>query len=348
MPTFSASDLQMIAERILSAIGATDAEAPVVAGHLVTANLTGHDSHGVIRIPQYYAHAKEGRLALRQPVEVERESPTTAVVNGHRTWGQVVATRAACLAIEKAKAHGLAAVAVRNAYHVGRVGAYAHHIASNQLIAKIWCNAHGVARMAPWGGIHPRLGTNPIAIAMPTDAEPILVDITTSVVAEGKVRLAKNQSKPIPDTWVLDCNGAPTTDPAALYNGGSLLPFGGPVGHKGYALAMAVDVLGGVISRDGCGAMAGVPIGNGMLFEALDPTAFLSWDEYLERMHAFLDYVRSARPRPGIAEILLPGEPESRTAQARMREGIAIDSETWRQLGAVASALNVSMETKAS
>jgi uncharacterized oxidoreductase len=344
LPLFAADELLRVANRLLRAIGATEAEARIVADHLVDANLAGHDSHGVVRIPQYHSHAVDGKLALNQTVDIERDAAATAVVNGNWTWGPVVAIRAAELAIAKARRCGLAAVGVRQCYHVGRVGAYAQRVAERGLIAKIWCNAHGVARVAPWGGIDPRFGTNPVAVGLPTSDRPIVVDITTSVVAEGKIRLAHNQGKRIPDTWVLDANGNPTTNPGDLYAGGSLLPFGGPVGHKGYGLSIAVDVFGGILTRDGCGTMPGARPGNGLLFEVLDPQCFLPGEEYFDRIEQFIRYIRSARTRPGVAEILLPGEPEYRTAAERRATGIPVDDETWRQVRSVAESLGIDIE----
>lgn len=343
MPKFDVSHLERIACRLLEGIGATEPEARIVADHLVTANLAGHDSHGMIRIPQYHAHAKDGRLRLGQAVQVVKETPTTAVIDGHYTWGQVVATRAVDVAIEKARQHALAAVAVRKCYHVGRVGVYPLRAAHAGFIAKVWCNGHGVPRVAPWGGTEPRFGTNPIAIAVPTAGQPILVDITTSVVAEGKVRLAKNKGVRVPDGWLLDKEGSPTTNPQDLYDGGTLLPLGGSVGHKGFALSLVDDILGGALTGDGCGGMPGVPIGNGLLIEVTNPEAFLDRREYLDRVEAFLAYVRSSKPRPGVGEILMPGEPELRTEAARRAEGVFLDDETWRQIGEVAAEVGVTL-----
>lgn len=343
VPTFGADELLQLASRLLEGVGASAEEAHIVADHLVNAQLAGHDSHGLIRIPQYHLHAKEGKLKLNQVVEIERQTSTTAMINGNNTWGQVVATRATELAIEKAKAHSLGAVGVRNCYHIGRVGVYPLLAASQGFICKVWCNGHGVVRVAPWGGTEPRFGTNPIAIAIPTGGDPIVVDITTSVVAEGKVRVAKNKGVQVPDGWILDRDGNPTNNPGDLYNGGSLLPMGGSVGHKGYGLAMIVDILGGALTGDGCGAMPGVPVGNGLLIEVIDPAAFCTRQEFEHNVQAFIDYVRSSKTKQGVSEILLPGEPEMRTTRQRQQEGITIDDNTWQQLQAVADEVNVKL-----
>lgn len=337
MPVFHAAQLENPIEGLLTAIGARPRDAKIVADHLLSCHLAGHDSHGLIRIPQYFAHAKEGRLCLDSAPTILQETPATAVMDGGWTWGQVTASDATHLAIQKATQVGVAAVTVRQCYHIGRVGVYALEAAKRGLVGKVWCNGHGVARVAPWGGCEPRLATNPIAIAIPTQEQPILVDITTSVVAEGKVRVAKNKGVSVPDGWLLDKDGNPTNNPADLYVGGSLLPFGGPVAHKGYGLSVVVDALGGVLSAAGCGMMPGVPIGNGLLIEILDPKAFGDPDDFYQRMQAYVDYLKSARPRVGVDEILLPGEPELRTEARRRVEGFEIDEETWRQINGVAA-----------
>jgi uncharacterized oxidoreductase len=187
------------------------------------------------------------------------------------------------------------------------------------------------------------MGTNPIAIAIPAGRQPILVDITTSVVAEGKVRVAKNKGTPVPDGWLLDKHGNPTTNPNDLYDGGTLLPLGGPVGHKGAALSLVVDLLGGALTGDGCGAMPGTPIGNGLLIEVLDPAAFMPAEEFRQRVDGFLDYVASSKPKPGVDRIRFPGEPERAIEAERRRSGITLDDETWRQVQAVADRLDVAL-----
>jgi uncharacterized oxidoreductase len=344
MPNFTAAQLTEIAERILCRIPHTRGEdARVVAEHLTSAHLAGHDSHGIIRIPQYHQHAREGRLNAAATVEIERETPGTALLNGNWTWGQVTAKQAMDIAIEKARHHHIAAVGARQCYHVGRVGSFALLAAGRGFIARIWCNGHGIVRVAPWGGAEARLATNPVAIAVPTGGRPILVDITTSVVAEGKIRVAKNKGEKVPDGWLLDKDGAPTNDPAALYDGGTLLPFGGPVGYKGFGLGMVVDLLGGALTGAGCGVMSKEKIGNGLLVEVVDPAAFVERDVFLRRVDDYVAYLRSAKAAPGVKEILMPGEPEFRMEDQRRRDGISVDDETWRQVCETAAALGATL-----
>ncbi len=340
MPKYTHEQLFTFSERIIASLGSSREAAAVVAEHLASANLAGHDSHGVLRLPQYRNHVREGKIDPAAEPEVVRETSTTALMNGSSAWGQVVAKRAMDIALEKASQHALSAVSIRNCYHIGRVGVYPLQAAREGYIAQVYCNGHGVARIAPWGSTEAKLATNPVAIAVPTRDAPILVDITTSVVAEGKVRVAKNAGKAIPEGWILDKDGQPTTDPEDLYAGGTILPFGGPQGHKGYGMSVVVDLLGGVLSDAGCGFMT-EKFGNGVFMQVVDPRAFEDEDTFLDRVDAYAKYLKSAAPRPGVEEVLLPGEPELRTEAKRRRDGIEIDEGTLKQLGELADELGV-------
>lgn len=327
-------------QRIFTALGTPAEGAMEVAEHLTGANLAGHDSHGAIRVKQYVDHAASGRVRPAARPIVVRERPATALVDGNHAWGQVTAGHAVDLAIAKARAQGAAAVCVRNCYHVGRVGVYPLRAALEGLVCVIFANGHGVARVAPWGGTQARLATNPIAAAAPSRGHPILLDITTSVVAEGKVRLAKNEGRAIPEGWVLDRDGRPATDPSALYDGGTLLPLGGREGHKGYGLSVFCDLLGGVLTGAGAGVMT-ESVGNGLFIQVADPRAFGDIDEFLARTEAFTAYLKSSAAKAGVDEILLPGEPEMLAAARRRREGLVIDDATWAEVAAAARRLGV-------
>ena len=329
----------MVAD-IIEALGAPEGSALLVADHLVGAHLAGHDSHGLIRLKQYRDHVHQGKIRPGAEPVLVRETPATAVLDGNLAWGQVVAKKAVEIALEKARKQALAAICVRKCYHIGRVGAYPLQAARQGFIAQLFCNGHGVARVAPWGGKDPRLATNPIAMAVPTRSDPILLDITTSVVAEGKVRLAKNKGEPVPEGWLLDRGGAPSTDPEELYQGGSLLPLGGREGHKGYALSVMVDLLGGVLSGSGCGAMTR-EVGNGLFLQVTDPGAFDERGDFFRRVEDFVTYLKSSARKAGVEDILLPGEPELRTEARRGKEGIEIDAATWAQVEAMAKDLDV-------
>ena len=342
MNNHPAEVLLELSAALIEAMGSPGEDALIVGRHLVEAQLAGHDSHGLIRLPQYHAHVLEGKVKPGARVEIIRETPTTALLDGHYTWGQVTAMQAIKLGISKAEENGIAALSLRNCYHVGRVGVYPLAAAERGFIAQVHCNGHGVCRVAPWGGTEPRLATNPIAIAIPTRAEPLLVDITTSVVAEGKVRVSRNAGRKIPEGWVLDSDGRPTTNPADLYEGGSLLPLGGREGHKGYGLSIVVDLLGGALSGAGCGTMT-EKVGNGLFIQLTDPSCFCEREEFLDQVDRFTEYLKSSPLKEGVDDILLPGEPEQRTAARRRKQGIDIDDGTWGQLIELAGTLGVEM-----
>ena len=342
MNNHPAEVLLELSAALIEAMGSPGEDALIVGRHLVEAQLAGHDSHGLIRLPQYHAHVLEGKVKPGARVEIIRETPTTALLDGHYTWGQVTAMQAIKLGISKAEENGIAALSLRNCYHVGRVGVYPLAAAERGFIAQVHCNGHGVCRVAPWGGTEPRLATNPIAIAIPTRAEPLLVDITTSVVAEGKVRVSRNAGRKIPEGWVLDSDGRPTTNPADLYEGGTLLPLGGREGHKGYGLSIVVDLLGGALSGAGCGTMT-EKVGTGLFIQLTDPRCFCEREEFLDQVDRFTEYLKSSPLKEGVDDILLPGEPEQRTAARRRKQGIDIDDGTWGQLIELAGTLGVEM-----
>jgi uncharacterized oxidoreductase len=205
-------------------------------------------------------------------------------------------------------------------------------------------NNHGRGNLvAPFGGSDGRLSTNPISWACPGPDRPILVDITTSVAAEGKVRVYKNAGKRLPEGWIIDNQGRPSTDPNDLYTNprGAILPFGGPVGHKGFALGVMVDILSGALSGAGCSFSSTCRLGNAMFFNIVDIEKFVTRAEFDEQVGILSRYLKGSPPAPGFTEILLPGEPEFRTEVRRRAEGIPIDDETWRQFVDVARSLSV-------
>jgi hydroxycarboxylate dehydrogenase B len=332
VPIIAREQLETTATRIFAGLGAAPDDARWIATLLVRANLRGHDSHGVIRIPQYAAAVRKGEVDPAAPIAVVAETAVTAVVDGCRGFGQVVARRGTEIAIAKARASGLAAVALRNTSHVGRLADYAEMAARAGLLALLWVNAvHGL-NVAPWGGASRRLGTNPHAVGVPgPDGPAMLLDFATSVVAEGKLRVKRNRKQPAPPGWFLDAAGAPATDPERFYGDppGALLPAGD---HKGYGLALAVEILGGILSGSGAAGPGAGLFQNGTLLVCLDVERFLPRAEFNRQVAALFDWVKSAPLAPGVAQILVPGEPEARLEAELGRAGIALDEETWRQI----------------
>lgn len=343
MPTFRPEYLHEVTRGIFQAAGVPADESTIIADRLVSANLVGHDSHGVIRIPQYIPILKKGEIKPGQPITILSETSTTAVIDGNWGFGQVVATRATRLALEKARQHGVSAVCVRQQYHVGRLGDYPELAAREGFISMATVNASGAARrVAPFGGKVGRLSTNPMAWAIPRPGhEPIVHDFTTSVVAEGKLRVASNRKKPVPDGWIVDHEGRPTNDPASFYGPppGALLPLGGVVAHKGFGLSLVVEVLSGAISGAGVSREGVTRAGNGMYIQCVNVEALIPLEEYSQHVETLIAHVKNTPTLPGFDEILIPGEPESREREKRRKEGVYVEDETWMQIRNAAEAV---------
>ena len=346
MPIFSAEQLSETAIAVLVAVGSRRQEAETVARLLVEANEVGHDSHGVIRLPQYVTSIKNGDVQVGAEIQVVQETAVAIVLDGHWGFGQVIAERAAKMGVEKAKTTGLAAVTIRNANHIGRLGSYVEQVARQGLIGLLFANAHGAApSVVPWGGRHGRLATNPLAAGIPgISGNPIVLDMTTSIVAEGKVRVKRNRGEPTPEGWILTPEGEPTTDPNRFYGPprGSILPFGGAAGYKGYGLSVAVELLAGALSGAGCTGSSS-QVGNAVLMLILDVAAFVPADDFHREVEEFVGWVKSSPLAAGFEEILLPGEIESRERDRRSRDGIFVDEETWRQIVSCGSELGVDL-----
>ena len=338
MPRVQAETLRRIGHQLFEAAGCDPSDARVVTHHLVESNLFGHDSHGVIRYPEYMDAIRTGRFQAKAQPGVVRDHPSCAVVDAAGALGQVGAAFATRLAIAKASRHGVAAVSLRNTSHVGRVGAYPLMVGRAGMIGQAFVNGGRFGnQIAPFGGIDARLTTDPLAFSAPRrDAEPIFLDMTTSVAAEGKVRVASYAGKQVPEGWLIDHEGRPTTDPDSFgaQPGGAILPLGGIASHKGYGMSLMVELLAGALSGQGCCAGESEMVSNGMLLVVHRIDHFIDPEVYYEEVEALIRYVRSSPPAPGFNEILLPGEPELRTARQREAEGIDLDDKTWSLIGA--------------
>jgi uncharacterized oxidoreductase len=340
----AANDVIRIGSALFAATGAPADQARLVAEELATSSLMGHDSHGVIRIPEYVELVERGTIIPGAAPRIERTSGGTALVDCAWNFGAVGAHFAMDVAIELARGNQISCVVTRRCNHVGRVGAYVQKAAGRDMVAIAACNSplHGHF-VPPWGGIEGRLGTNPIAYAAPTGGEPILADLSTSVAPEGKIRVYKNQGKAVPDGWIVDAQGHPSTDPTAFYGPprGALLPLGGPAGHKGYALGLLAEIL--------CGPLAGLAtadsaaFGNGLCFLVFDPQAFGPIQQFKSLVDATVLYMKSSGRSGGDREVLVPGELEFRTRQQRLREGIPVDDPTWEAIQQCARRLDVDL-----
>lgn len=346
MPTISAAELTDFSTRLLAAGGLADDEARLVAESLVGANLRGHDSHGVMRIPYYLDLAAQGGVKPGAELTVTKETDVLVVADGNWGFGQTQAARLMTMLIAKAQRSGVAVGCMIHSSHIGRLGEYCEMAAAQGLVSMVMVNTHGHARrVAPPGGKAPRLGTNPLAIGAPHDGQPIVLDIGTSATAEGKVRVKKIAGMPCPEGWILDCEGRPTTDPEQLYCNppGSILPMGGPQGgYKGFGLALMVEIF--------CGALTGgltireVPItqnGNCVFMQVLNPGQLGGAEHFASEVSQLVEFIRCCPRIEGVDEILLPGDPERRMLAKRSAEGIPLDEGNFKQLAALAERLGV-------
>lgn len=345
MPAIPHPGLRAFAASLLSAAGARGADARLVADHLVDANLAGHDSHGVSRVPQYIAAIQSGQIDVAASPRVVAEFPAGAVIDGQLGFGQVVTHHAQLRAIEQARRCGVSAVSVRNCYHTGRVGSYTEQAAAEGMIGIAMVNAGGGGQtVAPFGGLARRLATNPISIAAPSGGEfPLLLDIATSVAPEGKLRAHAQQRKRVPSGWIIDARGRSTNEPNDFYDtpGGALLPLGGAAGYKGFGLAVMIDVLAGALSGAGCCRDEVVNARDGVLLIVLDVARFGPLDAFCGQVRELIAHLKSSPLAPGFDEIFAPGEPEFRQRRRRERDGIELDESTWDQLADLADEFGV-------
>jgi hydroxycarboxylate dehydrogenase B len=342
MPTIDPETLERITRELFAARGVPGGDAAWIATLLVRANLRGHDSHGVIRVPQYVRSLEIGETNPRPSIRIESESAVVARLDGDLGFGQVVGRRGMILAIDKARGQGLAAVTLRRTNHVGRLADYGEMAAEAGFLALVWANVPTALNVAPWGGAARRLGTNPHAVAVPGPGGTVAMslDFATSVIPEGKLRVKFNRGESCPPGIMLDGQGRPSTDPRAYYTEppGCLLPA---AEHKGYGLALAVEILGGILSGTGPARAEQGPVHNGTLMVCLDPARFLPAETFHDEVAALFGFVRSAPLAAGAKEICVPGEPEERCARERRAAGIPVDDETWRQIRACATAAGV-------
>jgi uncharacterized oxidoreductase len=338
------SCLRPFIRAIFEAAGSSPEEAGTVADHLVEANLKGHDSHGVIRAAKYADWVAAGELVPNGHAKIVTDRPAMLVVDGGFGYGQVIGKEAMQLGAERAQRNGLCSIGIRNSGHLGRIGAWAEQLAQAGLASVHFVNTSGYGILvAPYGGSDRRLSANPIAAGVPVaGGAPIILDIATSVVAEGKIQIARNRGEQLKPGMVIDGAGRPTTDPATFYGNppGAIFPFGG---HKGSGLSFFCEIFAGSLTGGGSSHPknpSAIKLVNNMLSIAFDPAAFPS-AAFAADVTRLVDWVKSSSPIEQGGAVLLPGEVEEVTAADRLRGGIPLDDETMRQLRACAERLHV-------
>lgn len=339
MLTLGAPQLVTLVEAIMRAAACDAGEAHAVATRLVDANCVGHDSHGVIRVGKYLEWMRLGWLRANQEPTIIVDTPTLAIVDGNRGFGQKVGAFATRLGIDKAAGTGIAFVGLRNCGHLGRVGDWAEMAAAEGQVSLHFLNTSGAQRVAPYGGSDRRLSTNPISIGVPVeDGDPVILDVTTSTVAEGKLMVASNKGEQVPHGWIIDRAGRPTTDPKAFYDGGALLTIGG---HKGSGLSIVVDLLAGAVSTGRSSDPEDTVLRNNMLSIYIAPAVYAPDGSVAREARRFVEWVKASPPIATGSEVLAPGDVERRTRAERLARGVPLDDKTWQDLIEAASSVGI-------
>lgn len=344
MPTIQHTTLRPFGYAIFEAAGVPADQARVVTDHLVESNLMGHDSHGVLHLAGYVRGLLSGGIKPVGGQQVIRETPVSLVIDANKSFGIALAYQAMQMAVDRAKQHTLGAVAVHRSSHIGRLGAFPPLAAAQDCIGILMLNGGG-RFAAPFGGTGRRLPPNPIAISVPTLNGPaMMLDITTSMVAGGKVLVQESRNQPVPEGWLVDIDGNPVTDPKTFRTGESaMLPLGGPLGHKGYGLAMMIDAIAGGLSWAGCSSEEPTRGGSGYLALAIKIESFIEVDEYKKEVQRLIDWVKSSPTMPGVDQIYLPGEIEEKSRAKKEVTGIDIPDSIWSEIVKVAGELGVAV-----
>ena len=325
MRQFTSTALNQLVETIFVAAGAKKSDAQQIADILIANHLAGHDSHGILRIPEYLQSIKDGEIDPVASPEIIQDTPTSAVVKGNWSFGQVVGNFATDIAIEKALEVGVCAVSVVQASHTGRLAVFTERAAAKGVVMFMTIGTVDRPMTAPYGGAAPLLGTNPIAITLPNQEGPhVTLDFATSAIAAGKIKVAKAKHEALPPNCLVDKHGNPSTNPNDFFDGGFMIPFGG---HKGYALAVMAELMSGPLV--GSENYPAVTQRSGIFIFALKASLFQPMEQYNQALQKSIQKFKAIPPAKGFDEVLLPGEPESKTYQKRIQEGIQIPQDTW-------------------
>lgn len=338
--------LEQYITRLFSNAGVPDHYAHIVAESLVQADLRGVDSHGVVRAKIYLERLEAGMVNPHADIEIVNQTEAMALVDGHNNYGAVIGSKALDLSLQNAKQYGASIVGVKNSNHFGTCAYYALKAIRQDCVLLVMSNASQT--MPPTGGIRPFIGTNPLAVGVPSGDElPFILDMATSVVARGKIIVSAQKNEPIPQGWAVDKHGNPTTDPhEALV--GSVLPVGGA---KGYGLSMFIDILSGVLTGAGFGQYVNnmyenweQPQNVGHLFITVDINRFMPIDLFKVRMDTYIRELKAEPKAPGVTEILIPGEIEHRLTLERTSNGIKLPSALIQELKALGDKYGVNFD----
>lgn len=328
--------------KIMEKEGVTSQDAAIVADSLVSADLTGLQSHGVQRVKFYADGIESGGMSAQCNIETVADFPGGSVLDAHGALGIVAAYRAMELAIEKAKNVGIGIVNVRNSNHCSCTAYYLRMAAKENMLAIVSSNAP--KSMVPWGSREKYLGTNPLAIGAPTHGDPVMVDMATSVVARGKIILANKKGDPIPEGWAIDVEGRPTTDAAKALEG-CVLPFGGA---KGSGIAMMIDVFAGVLSGAAYGSHIrnpftepDKPMNTGHCMIAIDIAKFQDPEVFKTTMDTYRSEIKALKPAAGVDEIFMPGEIECNNYRKNLADGVQLPAAVYRELEGLCKKLSL-------
>jgi uncharacterized oxidoreductase len=342
---FQAQPLERAIAALVAAGGSEPREAQLVAANLVMANLSGHDSHGVGMIPRYVESLKEGGLQANRHPLVKLDGGALLALDGQAGYGQVIGLEATDMAIARAKRHGVCVMALANAHHLCRIGQWAEQAVAQGLVSISFVNVISRPIVAPFAGSDARFGTNPCTIGIPLPGgPPFILDMATSGVAQGKVRVAHNKGEKVAPGLLLDDRGNPTTDPryGVIEPLGALTTFGL---HKGYGLAVACELLGGALSGGGTqrtGERTKMRVLNGMLSILIDPAKLGAEPFFGAEAAAFIDWLKKSPPAPGFDKVRIAGDPERETRVKRAKDGIAVDVTTWSEIRAAGEKVGLS------
>ena len=332
---FQSQALERAVAAIVAAGGSEPREAQLVSSNLVMANLSGHDSHGVGMIPRYIESLKEGGLQPNRHPQIKFDGGAMLTLDGQAGYGQVIGLEATDMAIARAKQHGVCVMALANAHHLCRIGQWAEQAVAQGLVSISFVNVISRPIVAPYGGSDARFGTNPCTIGIPLPGQPpMILDMATSAVAQGKIRVAHNKGVKVAPGLLIDDKGNPTVDPryGVIEPLGALTTMGL---HKGYGLAVACELLGGALSGGGTqhtGERTKKRVLNGMLSILIDPARLGTGDFFGSEAAQFIDWVKQSPPAPGFDKVRIAGDPERETRAKRARDGIEVDATTWRDI----------------